>query len=134
MRKLILFVIALVLSLFLFHQWWNRFPPFDGHSDPVDVGDEQLNSELDAVRVRGLAHHAVKVSRVDPGGLLKPSQTYWVWPIFAPGDSGGKRIKTMVASLTERYTSEFEELVRSLRAKAAEERRHTSLMQEKVSQ
>ena len=111
MRKLILFVIVLVLSLFLFHQWWNRFPPFDGHSDPVDVGYEQLNSDLDAVRFRGLAHHAVKVSRGDPGGLLKPSQTYWVWPIFAPGDSGGKRIKTMVASLTEPpWGVDFEEV------------------------
>ena len=111
MRKLILFVIALVLGLFLFHQWWNRFPPFDGHGDPVDVTYDELHRDLDAVRVRGLAHHAVKVSRVDPGGLLQPARTYWIWPMFAPGDSSSSPIKTMVASLEEPpWGVDFEEV------------------------
>ena len=101
MRKLIVFVFALVVGLFLFHQWWNRLPPFDGHGDPVDVSYEELHSDLDAVRVSGLAHHAVKISRVDPGGLLQSERTYWIWPLFAPGDSSSTRIKTMVASLEE---------------------------------
>ena len=101
MRKLIVFVFALVVGLFLFHQWWNRLPPFDGHGDPVDVSYGELHSDLNAVRVSGLAHHAVKISRIDPGGLLQSERTYWIWPLFAPGDSSSTRIKTMVASLEE---------------------------------
>ena len=45
MRKLIVFVIALVIGLFFFHQWWNRFPPFDGHGEPVDVAFSELHND-----------------------------------------------------------------------------------------
>ncbi len=112
MRKLIVFVAALVVGLFFFHQWWNRLPPFDGHGEPVEVLFEELHDDLDAVRVSGLAHHAVKVSRFDPGGLLQSERTFWIWPLFAPNDSNSRLIKVMVASLNEPpWGVDFEDVV-----------------------
>lgn len=112
MRKLIVFVIALVIGLFFFHQWWNRFPPFDGHGEPVDVAFSELHNDYDEVRVSGLAHHVMKVSRVDPGGLLQPERTFWIWPLFAPNDTDGRIITVVVASLREPpWGVDFEDVV-----------------------
>jgi hypothetical protein len=101
MRKLLVFVVALIVGVLMFHLWWNRLPPFDGHSDPVDTPFANLKSDQDSVRVKGLAHHAVRAERFYPGGFLRAEKTFWIWPLFAPNDPHGKKIEVMVASHEE---------------------------------
>ena len=101
MRKLLGFVAALIVGVLVFHLWWNRLPPFDGHPDPVDTAFASLSPELESVRVKGLAHHALRAERYYPGGFLRSEKTFWIWPLFAQDDPYGQKIEVLVASLVE---------------------------------
>lgn len=98
MRKLLGFVGALIVGVLMFHLWWNRLPPFDGHSAPIEKAFAALNSQDGSVRVEGIAHHAVRAERYYPSGFLRSEKTFWIWPLFAPSDAHGRRIEVMVAS------------------------------------
>ncbi len=112
MRKLLGFVGALIVGVLVFHLWWNRLPPFDGHSDPVDTPFSSLSPELDSVRVKGLAHHAVRAERYYPGGFLRSEKTFWIWPLFASNDPHGQKIEVLVASRVEPpWGVDFEDVV-----------------------
>jgi len=112
MRKLLAFVVVLLLGVVLFHLWWNRLPPFDGHAEPVDTPFEMLSEEDSSVRVVGMAHHAVRAERHYPGGFLTPDRHFWIWPLFAPDDTAGTRIEVMVASTVEPpWSVDFEDVI-----------------------
>jgi hypothetical protein len=98
MRKLLVFVVALLVGLVFFNLWWNRLPPFDGHGEPVDTPFEMLSEDDGSVRVAGLAHYVVRAERNFPGGFLRSEKNFWLWPLFAPNDADGRRIEVMVAS------------------------------------
>ncbi len=96
MKKLLALVSVLAGSVLIFFLWLSRLPPFDGLPEPTPVGFEALSAELDAVRVSGTAHLSVKQRLTRPPRLGRPEATLWLFPLFAKGDTAGRRITAMV--------------------------------------
>jgi hypothetical protein len=89
-------VAALAVSVFAFFLWMARLPPFDGYADPVDAAFEDLHVDLHETRVKGTAHYPVVVSVNRAGSFGRPDETWWLYPLFAPGDTMGRTIYALV--------------------------------------
>jgi hypothetical protein len=112
MGKLSAFIGVLVAILVTYFLWWNRFPPFDGHGEPVPVAVADVKIAMEEVQVQGTAHYATRLSRTWPKSLFREKRTLWFFPLFAPKDIEGRKIHVMVASddAPDRFTN-FEDLV-----------------------
>ncbi|MCB9763436.1 MAG: hypothetical protein H6739_26955 [Alphaproteobacteria bacterium] len=98
MKKLVPIFLLLAAALVLFWLWTARLPPFDGHPEPVDLSVDDVRIEHDAVRVKGTAHYARRISQVRPARFMRPERTWYLFPLFPPGDTMSTEIRVMVAS------------------------------------
>ena len=112
MGKLSAFIGVLVAIVITYFLWWNRFPPFDGHGEPVPVAVAEVEFAMNEVQVKGTAHYATRLSRTWPKSLFREERTLWFFPLFAPKDIESRKIRVMVASddAPDRLTS-FEDKV-----------------------
>ena len=111
MGKLAWFFFALLLIMVSYFLWWNRLPPFDGHSAPVEVALSEVDAAMEEVQVVGTAHLPIRLSRTWPAGILRKERTLFFFPLFEKQDTTSRKIHLMVASDTppDRLTS-FEDV------------------------
>ena len=101
MKKLFPLLLLLgVAALATFYLWASRLPPFD-RAEPVELAFEDLDVSYEAVRVKGTAHYPIKMSQNRPATLFRPERTWYIFPLFPPGDTMGRQIKVMVVSPNE---------------------------------
>ena len=71
--------------------WWDRGAP-PGFRPPVtDVTVEDINREHRGVRIKGTAHHELRIKQGEHN----------LFPLMAPGDTLGREIRVMVRSTHE---------------------------------
>lgn len=83
-----------LLALFGYYTWERGALP-GMNPTPHDVEFSALSLEDRGVRVRGTAHYPVQIQL--RGGLGGDGLAY-AFPLFGPGDTGGREIRVMVLS------------------------------------
>ena len=64
---------------------------------PVQVTDwSKISPDLDAIRIRGMAHYGGRAVLQDPGTLVRSPQTWYVYGLFEPHDVDSREIRILV--------------------------------------
>ncbi len=100
MKKLALVILApflLVLTATIGVIWWERGAPPGFRPTPVDVELTDLSLEHRGVRVKATAHYEARLKQTTEDN----DEVWWLFPIFAPGDTIGRHITAVVRSTRE---------------------------------
>lgn len=66
--------------------------------EPTLVNFETFQADLPAIRIRGTAHYRGMIKQDVGASLLGGPDTYWVYPLFAVGDTEGREVRLLVRS------------------------------------
>ena len=71
----------------------------------------EIDPEEPFVRVRGTAHYPVVIRQEQPGNLLMPARTFYLFPLFPEGEVDDREVRVLVRTerAPERLVS-YEEL------------------------
>ncbi len=101
MKRLLALLVTLAAGVVIFFLWMARLPPFDGHPPPVEVDLAEVRADMDAVRVRGTAHLARRLTTEWSEGPFRPVRRWWIFPLMPWKDTTSRHIRVIVLTPVE---------------------------------